>query len=410
MSRKLVFPLLILFIFSSFFHVQSVEPENKPWLGTWDILWVMSQKSKMDRVIFKEENQLLHGNTEWSSGFIIGWVEGKKLIGTWAREPSFSFPDHGDVTATLSSDGKSFSGMWRIGTEEDQAAGKKLGDWFEFKGSKKVENNQMDPPPAKPKKDFIVLVLQINNPSMRVDEKVVEIDPGRGTTPVIVKGSTLCPIRAVVEALGGAISWNANDQKITLTLKNLKLELWINRKTAKVNGVIKNLSVPPMIINGRTMVPVRFVSEGLGCQVFWDSTQQIITIEYSLKVTEPGEEEPPEEEKKCTISFKINESTHISTRDEEDKTKKERWQFILEAITQNEPDDVVLAYEWKYGENGSWGDRSKDTKLNTILTFRVNTSPFEQEETPVSVRVWDWTNSKILATFEGSVARPIKIK
>lgn len=361
----------------------------------------------MDKVTFEEKDGILSGDTQWGSGFITGWVSGQVFQGTWAREPSYQYPDHGDIQLTISSNGNQFSGRWRIGTNEDES----VGEWFEMSGTK-VGTSPMNPPPAKPKKDFIVIVLQINNPLMRVDERVVEIDPGRNTTPIILKGSTLCPIRAIVEALGGSIAWNGTEQKLTITLKNLKLEMWINKKTAKANGKSKTLNVPPQIINGRTMVPVRFVSEELGGNVFWDSASRIITIEYPLKGKKPGDEppKPPDEQPKCSIRFTIVESTRLSSKDEENKTNIERWQFIFEAQPQNAPDDVVLGYEWKYGDNGVWGDLSKDKRITAKLSFPVTTSPFVQPEQPVAVRIWDWTNRTILATYEGTVSRPIKIK
>lgn len=409
-KRWIGFLLSLIIIFSVLSFARSIEPENKPWIGHWDVLWGLTNKSMMDKVVFKEDNGILSGETQWGSGFMIGYVSGQLFQGTWAREPSFEYPDHGDLQLTISSNGNQFSGRWRIGTAEDESAGKTIGEWFEIKGTKAV-SNQMDSPPAKPKKDYIVIVLQINNPLMRIDQRVVEIDPGRNTTPIILNGSTLCPIRAIVEALGGSIAWNGTEQKLTITLKNLKLEMWINKKTAKANGKSKTLNVPPQIINGRTMVPVRFVSEELGCNVLWDAANRIITIEYPMLGKHPGDEpKPPEEQPKCSIRFQIVESTHLSQKSEEDKTNIERWQFILEAIPQNAPDDVILAYEWKYGDNGSWGDLSKDTKVTAKISFPVNTNPFVQPEQPVAVRILDWTNRKILATYESSVARPIKIK
>jgi hypothetical protein len=410
MNKKWICSSVVALILVSLIStIRSVESQNKPWIGKWDILWGLPQMSMMDKVEFIEDNGTLNGETQWGSGFIIGWVGGQLFQGTWAREPSYTYPDHGDIQLTISSNGNQFSGRWRMGNEEDRSSGKEVGEWFPVSGKKEGTDNLKDPPPAKPKKDFIVIVLQINNPRMRVDERVVEIDPGRSTYPIIIKGSTLCPIRAIIEALGGDIAWNGSEQKATLTLKNLKLELWINKKTAKVNGKIKNLSVAPQIINGRTMLPVRFVSEELGCKVDWDSIYQLITIEYSLKEKPPEGEKPPGDPAKCIISIKINESTRISTKDEEDKSKKERWSFKLEALVQNAPDDVILAYEWKYGDGGTWGDRSKDPNVIAIIVFPVNMSPFVQEEQPVAVRVWDWTNGTILATYSGTVARPIKI-
>ncbi|MCH5185415.1 MAG: hypothetical protein J1F64_04730, partial [Oscillospiraceae bacterium] len=52
-----------------------------------------------------------------------------------------------------------------------------------------------------------IITLQIDNPNMTVDGRSEEIDPGRGTTPVIVNDRTLVPIRAIIEAVGGTVDW-----------------------------------------------------------------------------------------------------------------------------------------------------------------------------------------------------------
>ena len=113
----------------------------------------------------------------------------------------------------------------------------------------------------------LTIVLRINDPYMTVNGVKKEIDPGRGTVPVIVKGRTLVPIRAIIEEMGGSISWDEIERKVTITLKNTKIELWIDKKSALVNGATKELDVEPQIINSRTMIPLRFVTENLGCSV-----------------------------------------------------------------------------------------------------------------------------------------------
>jgi hypothetical protein len=70
-----------------------------------------------------------------------------------------------------------------------------------------------------------------------------------------------------------------------VTLGNSTIELWIGKSAAKVNGVSTlidpaNAKVVPEIINGRTMLPVRFVSENLGCLVDWADATKTITITY----------------------------------------------------------------------------------------------------------------------------------
>jgi len=132
-----------------------------------------------------------------------------------------------------------------------------------------------------------VIILRINNPLMIMNGISQEIDPGRGTTPVIIKewGRTVVPIRAIVEALGGMIDWDPNTRKVTINFKDTIIELWIDNPKAKVNGKevwidSDNHNVKPIIQNGRTMLPLRFVTENLGCSVAWDKDTQTITITY----------------------------------------------------------------------------------------------------------------------------------
>jgi hypothetical protein len=129
------------------------------------------------------------------------------------------------------------------------------------------------------------VVLQIGKPDMFVNGKVIPIDSESKITPIIDGGRTLIPIRAVVESLGGYVSWDKNEKKITLLLDKNKVEMWVGKNTALVNGKetyidSSNPNVMPKIINGRTFVPLRFVAEFLGAQVDWDEKTQTIIITY----------------------------------------------------------------------------------------------------------------------------------
>ena len=137
------------------------------------------------------------------------------------------------------------------------------------------------------KKEKMVITLQPDNPYMTVNGMRQEIDPGRGTKPIIIPkwGRTVVPIRAIVEALGGTISWESTTRKVTINFNNTVIELWIDKPQAEVNGETKwidsnNHDVKPIIINDRTMLPLRFVAESLGCTVNWDPDTRKITITY----------------------------------------------------------------------------------------------------------------------------------
>ncbi|MEF3245411.1 MAG: hypothetical protein K6343_05480, partial [Caldisericaceae bacterium] len=126
-----------------------------------------------------------------------------------------------------------------------------------------------------------VIVLQVGNRLFLVNGEERYLD----SPPVIKYGRTLVPIRPIVEALGGSIDWDNATRKVTITLKDTIIELWIGKPQAKVNGDTKwidetNHKVMPEIINGRTMLPLRFVVESLGCDVKWEDTTKTITITY----------------------------------------------------------------------------------------------------------------------------------
>lgn len=124
------------------------------------------------------------------------------------------------------------------------------------------------------------IVLQIGNAYMTVNGAAKEIDPGRGTTPVIVNGRTILPIRALIEELGGTVGWEGSTQKVTVQLNQKTIELFIGSKTTLINGQEKATDVPPQIINSRTMVPLRYVIDNLGYEVLWDSDTKSVTINY----------------------------------------------------------------------------------------------------------------------------------
>ena len=133
----------------------------------------------------------------------------------------------------------------------------------------------------------ILINLQIDNPLMTANGVQKEIDPGRGTKPVIIPkwGRTVVPIRAIVEVLGGTIQWFLSTRSIVIDFNGKEISMQIGNNTAIVNGTPKiidpnNHDVKPIIINDRTMLPLRFVAESLGCKVGWDPDTRTITITY----------------------------------------------------------------------------------------------------------------------------------
>ncbi len=124
--------------------------------------------------------------------------------------------------------------------------------------------------------------LAIGNTSYYVNGAQKAMD----TAPFIREGRTLLPIRFITESIGANTAWNNDERKVTITLNEKTIELWIGQNYARVNGENKsidpaNTTVTPIIVEpGRTMLPLRFISENLGAKVDWDSASREVTVTY----------------------------------------------------------------------------------------------------------------------------------
>ena len=123
---------------------------------------------------------------------------------------------------------------------------------------------------------------------MTINGQTVEIDPGRGTVPIVESDRTLLPVRSIVEAVGGTVAWNEELQEATLTYQGDVIRLVINSFTAYFNDEAIVLDVTPLVINDRTMLPIRFIAESFHFTVGWDEQTQTVTITVdNAAVTEP---------------------------------------------------------------------------------------------------------------------------
>lgn len=116
---------------------------------------------------------------------------------------------------------------------------------------------------------------------IRVNGKYIETD----TAPIIEDGRTLVPVRAISEALECDVSWNDEKRAVSVFDGEDLAVMWIGRDTAfKTDGMEitghYTMDVSPKIINDRTMVPIRAISELLGAEVDWINDERTVTIAY----------------------------------------------------------------------------------------------------------------------------------
>lgn len=96
--------------------------------------------------------------------------------------------------------------------------------------------------------------------------------------PFIFQDRTMVPVRFIGEALDAEFLWEEKTRKVTYIYRNLLLEIFIEQTEGFLNRKPFQLETPPIIREGRTMVPLRFISEQLGAQVNWEEKTRSVTI------------------------------------------------------------------------------------------------------------------------------------
>ena len=111
--------------------------------------------------------------------------------------------------------------------------------------------------------------------SLVVDGKALKELP---MPPILFDDYTLVPAREVFEALGADVKWISDLYQVYITCGDDVVMLEIDSKKAYVNGDTLTMSIAPKIINDKTMIPLRFVSESIGMEVGWDSKTRVASI------------------------------------------------------------------------------------------------------------------------------------
>ena len=143
---------------------------------------------------------------------------------------------------------------------------------------------------------FIQINLQLDSRTMTVNDKSQELSSAPTSSspplPKDLSGSTYMPIRPVAEALFATIGWDAATRKVTITQKtpdgkNKTIELWIEKKQAKINGadqwIDSKQKLYPAIVGGKTMLPLRFTANALGADVAYEAATKKITIKFPTR-------------------------------------------------------------------------------------------------------------------------------
>ena len=109
-------------------------------------------------------------------------------------------------------------------------------------------------------------------------------------SPVIENGRTLVPLRAIFEALGATVDWNQSTQTVTAAKDGTTVRLTIGSNIMVVDGRNITLDVPAKIVGGRTLVPARAVAEAFGADVGWDAATRTVLVGSGGTVPTPPQQ------------------------------------------------------------------------------------------------------------------------
>jgi iron complex transport system substrate-binding protein len=102
--------------------------------------------------------------------------------------------------------------------------------------------------------------------------------------PQIINGRTMVPYQAIAKNMGAEVVWDNTKKQVTVTKGSLKIQLNIGYHAAFKNGQRVILDTPPVIKNGRTLVPLRFISESFGLFIDWNNATKTVVIESTKTI------------------------------------------------------------------------------------------------------------------------------
>lgn len=135
-----------------------------------------------------------------------------------------------------------------------------------------------------------------------LDGRALRLDqPGQ-----VQDGRTLVPFRPIFEALGAKVSWDARSQSVSATRGQDSLLLTVGSRVVEWRGSLIKVDTPPVIVEGRTLVPLRLVAQALGLHVRWEASTRTVHLERNPADKQLAKGIRLVHEKGCMVCHAIN--------------------------------------------------------------------------------------------------------
>lgn len=195
-------------------------------------------------------------------------------------------------------------------------------------------------------------------------------------SPRIINGRTMVPLRSIFESLGAEVKWINSTSTAIAILGSNKVKLQLNNPKASINSKEIILDVPAQIVEGRTLVPIRFIAESLGAQVSWDNKNRIVNINTKTEEKIGTSEESlildlvNIERSKVGLNPLKLDSLLSSTAQLKSKDMADKNYFSHTSPTYGSPFDMMKSFGVKYsyaGENIAQGHSSAKNVMDAWM-------------------------------------------
>ncbi len=222
---------------------------------------------------------------------------------------------------------------------------------------------------------------EARQPDVFVNDALVEF--ADQSAYITNEGRTLVPARGVFEALGCEVGWDAENYVVTVAKAEEKKEIVLKIDDAQMKIVTdgkeetKTLEVPAQLMNNRTMIPLRAVSEALGCAIIWNEA------EYTIAISEMRQISNEEFNEKLQMLFNASQNTEKEEQEKEEKHNSNPHTVTLEAdkITVKPGDVVTVSVVMDNNKDVcALGYKVEFSKEAFEVDFEKNQNYFEQNE------------------------------
>ncbi|EOD01900.1 copper amine oxidase N-terminal domain-containing protein [Caldisalinibacter kiritimatiensis] len=218
---------------------------------------------------------------------------------------------------------------------------------------------------------------------------IENVDVKFDTPPVIKTGRTLIPVRAITEGFGANVEWNGEERKVTITRDDVEIVLQIDSSEVLVNGEESTIDVPSSIYSNRTYVPLRFILETFKLSVNWDGETETIEIE--------------EDEEESEV---VEDTDDAATESEEEATEEETTEETTteEDVTETTQEDEEGTTEDSEStdETNQNTEETTEESETTENDSTVNEENTEEEQTSNEESTTEETNDTSNTTEENT--------